>query len=203
MPDVEASFDIDQSVDRVWGFFQNVPEVVTCMPGLELIGQTGADTYEGRVKIKLGPINAAFQGEATIVDNDADTHSARIEAKGVDRQGGNRASAAVTYQVSGHDGGARVTLSGDIKLTGALAQMGRSGIIQDVANQLTVQFADHLRAKLAATGGDEIGEHASEPGSASTPTPTEAVSISGGRLALNILWSRLKRALDFLFGRVD
>ena len=153
MPDIEASFEIDQPVDRVWDFFQKVPEVVTCMPGLEFIGQTGDATYEGKVKIKLGPITAAFKGEATIVGNSADTRSARIEAKGVDRQGGNRASADVTYEISEHAGGVHVRLFGDIKLTGALAQMGRGGIIQDVANQLTVQFADNLRAKLAA--GDQ------------------------------------------------
>lgn len=196
MPDIEASFDIDQSVDRVWEFFQDVPEVVTCMPGLELIGQTGDDAYEGKVKIKLGPITAAFQGEATIVDRDALTHSARIEAKGVDRQGGNRASAEVTYEISANENGTRVKLSGDIKLTGALAQMGRSGIIQDVANQLTSQFADHLRAKLAASES----ETASLPETTPVQPPPPA-SISGGSLALGILWSRVKRAFAFLFGR--
>ena len=200
MPAIEASFDIDQPVDRVWEFFQNVPEVVTCMPGLELIGQTGDATYEGKVKIKLGPINAAFQGEATILDNNADAHSARIEAKGVDRQGGNRASAEVTYEITTHTGGAHVRLSGDIKLTGALAQMGRSGIIQDVANQLTVQFADDLRTKLAAASPSS-GQTSSDTDTAPPPQPQEAASISGGSLVLSILWSRLKRAFGFLVGR--
>ena len=200
MPDIEASFDIDQPVNRVWDFFQNIPAVVTCMPGLELVGQTGDASYEGKVKIKLGPINAAFQGEATIVDNSAETHSARIEAKGVDRKGGNRATADVSYQISGHTGGAHVRLFGDIKLTGALAQMGRSGIIQDVANQLTVQFADNLRAKLAARD-ESAGNTSPETASAPSPQPKEAASISGGSLMLGIFLSRLKRALAFLVGR--
>ena len=200
MPDIEASFEIDQPVDRVWDFFQKVPEVVTCMPGLEFIGQTGDATYEGKVKIKLGPITAAFKGEATIVGNSADTRSARIEAKGVDRQGGNRASADVTYEISEHAGGVHVQLFGDIKLTGALAQMGRSGIIQDVANQLTVQFADNLRAKLAA-GDQSPATTSPETRSAPSPPPADAASISGGSLVLGIFWSRLKRTLAFLLGR--
>ena len=200
MPNIEASFEIEQPVDRVWDFFQKVPEVVTCMPGLEFIGQTGDATYEGKVKIKLGPITAAFKGEATIVGNSADARSARIEAKGVDRQGGNRASADVTYEISEHAGGAHVRLFGDIKLTGALAQMGRSGIIQDVANQLTVQFADNLRAKLAA-GDQSVAKTSPETRSAPSLQPADPASISGGSLVLGILWSRLKRALAFLIGR--
>ena len=61
MPDVEASFHIDQPASRVWDFFQDVPEVVTCMPGTELLDQTGAATYKGKVTVKLGPVTAAFE----------------------------------------------------------------------------------------------------------------------------------------------
>ena len=68
VPDIEASFTIDQPVGRVWEFFQDVPEVVTCMPGTELIAQTGESTYKGKVTVKLGPVTAAFEGEATIVE---------------------------------------------------------------------------------------------------------------------------------------
>ncbi len=199
MPDIEASFDIDQPFERVWDFFQQVPQVVTCMPGLELIGQTGAASYEGRVKIKLGPINAAFQGEATIVNIDARAHSAHIEAKGVDRQGGSRASAEVTYEVSAGDAGAHVRLYGNIKLTGALAQMGRSGIVQDVADRLTVQFADNLRIKLATVATADDAETAPATPAPSAGNPT----ISGANLVLGILWSRVKRAFAFIFGRTD
>ena len=192
MPHIEASFDIDQPLERVWDFFQDVPELVTCMPGLELTGRTGAAGYQGRVKVRLGPIIAAFEGEATIVDVDARAHLARIEAAGVDRRGGNRASADVAYEIGAGAAGTHVRLYGDIKLSGALAQMGRSGIIQDVANELTVQFADNLRVKLASPVGD-IG--------AAPAAGAESASISGARLALGILWSRVKRALASIFGR--
>ena len=191
MPHIEASFDIDQPLERVWDSFQDIPELVTCMPGLELTGRTGAVSYQGRIKVRLGPISAAFEGEATIVDVDARAHSARIEATGVDRRGGNRANAEVTYEIGTGAPGTHVRLYGDIKLSGALAQVGRSGIIQDVANELTVQFADNLRVKLAAPAGD-IG---------ATPAGAESASISGARLALGILWSRVKRALASIFGR--
>lgn len=219
MPEVSQSFDIDQPVERVWAFFQDVPQVVTCMPGLELTQQTGENTYLGKVRIRLGPVTAAFEGEATILEIDPAAHRARIEAKGVDRKGGSRASAAVTYQLGAVAEGTRVTLAGDIKLTGALAQIGRTGIIQDVAAQLTAQFAQALRAKLAAQAPQpaapssspapaaEDQEAASVPGTQPLPQgagqSTEPVRagaapapVSATRFLLAILWRRIKR----LFG---
>lgn len=196
MPDVKASFDINQPIERVWNFFQDIPQVVTCMPGLELIGQTGDSSYEGKVKIKLGPITAAFQGEATILSVDPTAYSARIEATGVDSQGGNRAAAELNYEITNGEQGTHVGLYGNIKLTGALAQMGRSGIIQDVANQLTIQFADNLRGKLSIEA--PTADHAA----AAPAAPTNA-SISGTSLVLGILWSRLKRTFMFILGRPD
>ena len=194
MPDVEASFHIDQPANRVWDFFQDVPEVVTCMPGTELLDQTGAATYKGKVTVKLGPVTAAFEGEASIVETDPDARMARIDAAGVDRRGNNRAKASVTYEVNEDAGGSRVRIHGSIKLTGALAQMGRGGIIQDVANLLTVQFSERLHDKLAR----------SDPGvdtAADAQAPPRA--IEGARLTQFIIFARIKRLLASLFGRAS
>jgi carbon monoxide dehydrogenase subunit G len=202
VPEVSQSFTIDQPVGGVWAFFQDVPQVVTCVPGLELIGQTGAATYQGRVKVRLGPILAAFEGEATIVEADATQHRARIDAKGVDRKGGSRATASLGYVLTPEGTGTTVALSGDIKLAGALAQIGRTGIIQDVAAQLTEEFAKALRARLAAAApaaAPGLGAAPGPPGaSAPTPAPTpppQPTAVSGGRFLLAILWRRLKRLL--------
>lgn len=174
MPEVSQSFDIAQPVERVWAFFQDVPQVVTCMPGLELTGQTGENAYQGKVRMRLGPITAAFEGEATILEADAAARSARIEARGIDRKGGSRASAAVVYTLAATGAGTTVTLAGDIKLTGALGQIGRTGIIQDVAAQLTAQFAEALRTKLDAAAPLQ------DSSSFSPPPDPESVEGAGG-----------------------
>ena len=192
VPDIEASFNIDQPPGRVWEFFQDVPEVVTCMPGMELLGQTGEATYRGKVTVKLGPVTAAFEGEATIAETDHEARTARIEASGVDRRGGNRAKASVGYEVQEQDGASLVRLSGDIKLSGALAQIGRSGIIQDVANHLTAQFAERLRNKLAL-GGQEA-----DAGADGQDLPQ---AIEGTRLTRIAIVGWVKRLLGLLIGR--
>jgi uncharacterized protein len=146
-------------------------------------------------------VTAAFEGEATILAVDEAAHRARIEAKGVDRKGGSRASASMTYVLAAAGGGTSVKLDGDIKLTGALAQIGRTGIIQDVAAQLTEEFAKALRAKLAASAAPASTEAAAAPGATSAAAPPTAAAVSGGRFLLAILWRRLKRALKTLSHR--
>ena len=192
MPDIEASFSIDQPASRVWDFFQDVPEVVTCMPGTELLGQTGEATYQGKVTVKLGPVTAAFEGDATIAETDHEARTARIEASGIDRRGGNRAKASIAYQIQEQDGGSFVRLSGEIKLSGALAQIGRSGIVQDVADHLTAQFAERLRNKLARDG-DEADD------SAGAQDPPQA--IAGSQLTRIVVVAWFRRLLAALVGR--
>ena len=192
MPDVEASFHIDQPPGRVWGFFQDVPEVVTCMPGTVLLGQSGEATYQGKVTVKLGPVTAAFEGEATIAETDHEARTARIEATGIDRQGNNRAKASVAYEIHAQDGGSQVRLHGTIRLTGALAQMGRGGIVQDVANHLTAQFAERLRDKLAQ-GGHEAG--------AGVDVQEAPQAIEGTQLTRIVIVAWIRRIVGILLGR--
>ena len=192
MPDIEASFTIDQPVGRVWEFFQDVPEVVTCMPGTELIAQTGEATYKGKVTVKLGPVTAAFEGEATIVEADQASRIARIDATGIDRRGGNRAKASVTYEIHERDGGSHVRLSGAIKLSGALAQIGRGGIVQDVANHLAAQFSERLRDKLARSG---------QEADADADAQDSPQAIAGAHLTRAIAVAWIRRLVAALLGR--
>ena len=205
MPEIEQSFDIDQPPEKVWRFFQDVPCVVTRMPGLEYSGlkadALGSEIHRGKVRIKLGPVSAAFEGEAAILESDDGARSARIEGKGIDKRGGSRASASVVYKIVENGGGSRVQLDADIKLSGALAQMGRTGIVQDVAAQITEQFAASLRAMLAADGDAQTAAVDAELAGAKAPAsapPPPAVprEIRGDALLLKVLWRRFK----ILFG---
>ncbi|MDP7344801.1 MAG: SRPBCC family protein, partial [Alphaproteobacteria bacterium] len=195
MPEINQSFDIDQPPESVWRFFQDVPHVVTCMPGLEYggarSGEDGEEIHGGKVRIRLGPVSAAFEGEATIPESDDAARTARIEGKGIDKRGGSRASASVAYKIVDNGGASRVEINADIKLSGALAQMGRTGIVQDVAAQITEQFAASLRATLAA---ETAATETAEPGSsaASPPPPPVPTEIRGEALLLKIIWRRIK-----------
>ena len=67
-----------------------------------------------------------------------------------------------------------------------LAQFGRSGLVEDVANRLTAAFVQNLEARLA-------GETAA--------AGQVATEFNAGSLVTAVVVSRIKRMLAKLFGR--
>ena len=197
MPRISESFTIARPLSQVWAYLQDIPQVVTCLPGLELTGQPAAQVFAGKLKIKLGAVTAAFEGEATIVAIDESRHETRIKGKGTDRKGGSRAQAEFVYRLDGGDE-TRVSVDADITLSGPLAQFGRTGILQDVARELTAQFATNLEAKLAAAvilpeaSAGPLEPPATPPGNAAS------AALSGSRLLWFLLRGRLRAVLRIL-----
>lgn len=157
MPEISESFNIAQPVNRVWALLQNIPEVMTCLPGAQFTGQSAEDVYGGKVTVKLGAVTASFEGEATVLERDETTHTCSFNGKGIDKRGGSRAQATFSYRLSEIDGGTHVIVDANIKLTGKFAQMGRTGIFNDVAHQMTGEFAANLEQKLQADVNIESG----------------------------------------------
>lgn len=200
MPDISQEFEIQQPSVAVWEFLQNIPEVVTCIPGFVLTGQESATKYQGNVKIRLGPIVGSFEGEAEIVEIDSKLMTTKIEGQGLDRKGGSRASATVIYTVEDIDNGSLVKISAEMKLTGALAQMGRTGIVQDVAGQITADFAKNLNSKISTlTPENSIEKGVSSNVKAEEATPIQ--NISGNEISIIKILGRLViRVIQRLFG---
>lgn len=183
MPQITQSFEVDQPVQVVWDFFQSVPQVAECMPGVELTETAGDGVYKGKMKVKLGPISAQFQGEARIEDLDEAARTGSISAKGADQKGGSRASATVKYALVAAGEATNVDISADIHLQGSMAQFGRTGLIQDVSSQLTREFAGCLGQKLMAATPEAAAE-------------VKAGEVKGFSLFFSSLWARIRR----LFG---
>lgn len=93
--------------------------------------------------------------------------------------------------------GTQVEVEADITLSGPLAQFGRTGILNDVARELTVQFAANLEAKLADAAATEALSASAAPSTA--PLPPPAAALSATRLLYVLIKGRL-RALCRLLG---
>jgi len=176
------SFTISHPPAEVWAYLGDVRKVAGCMPGAAVTATMG-DRVEGRIRVKLGPIAAAFAGEGRITRQD-DERRATIVGQGRDAQSASRARGRIDYVVrDAADGGARVEVEIGYALAGALAQFGRGGIVEGLASQLTAEFARNLEARLS--GRAETGE--SEDGAGAEPAALDA-----GGLIWSVLWTRLR-----------
>lgn len=177
---------VDRPVDEVWAFLTDVPAVVACIPGAELTGERGDGVYTGVFHVRIGPMTATLEGEGRLERDDA-AKSGRLSGKGVDRAGGSRASVAMQYAVSAENGGSAIAVTADVTLTGRLGQVGRTGLVKDIAGQLTREFAANLEARLGAGDAPQHQE---------APRPFDA-----GGAATRSLWTRLVAWVKRLLGR--
>lgn len=190
--EIKNSFEIPLPPDDAWNVLMDIPRIAPCMPGAELTGQTADDEYQGKVSVRLGPVALSFGGVATFVERDDTAKHAKVKAQGSDQKGRGAASGLVSFQLSPSGQGSRIDLTTEVTLTGLVAQYGRgAGVIQGVANEICRQFAENLRATVAAPPAPA----AAGPGAASVRTPPAAAAkpIGGFGLAMKLLWQSISR----------
>ncbi len=96
---IAHEFEVQRPIEQVWDFFQDVPSVAQCLPGAEITEDKGDGVYGGKLGVKLGPLTATFEGEATVTPDEAN-RTASIKGKGVDRRGGSRGQVTVDYRLA-------------------------------------------------------------------------------------------------------
>lgn len=149
---INNSFEVPLPPDQAWKVLMDIPRIAPCMPGAELTDVIDQNTYNGKVAVRLGPVALTFAGTVKFTEKDDTGHKARVNAQGKDAKGRGGAHANVDFGIETAPGGSRVVVKTDLTLSGAVAQYGRaSGMIQDVAQQLIGQFANALKAQLAAS----------------------------------------------------
>jgi len=143
-------FTVAYRADDVFALFGRIDDVARCLPGASITARPSADSVEGAIRVKVGPIAAAFAGTARITRDEA-ARSGRIIGAGADAGGRSTTQGMISYRVTDGPsvGTARVELQVGYTLKGALAQFGRPGLVRDLAARITAQFAANLEASLA------------------------------------------------------
>ena len=142
-------FIVNRPIDTTWAVLTDVERIAPCLPGAQLQEIEG-DEFRGVVKVKLGPVSAAFKGQAVFLERDDAGHRAVLKGEGRDTGGKGNASALITAELESVSGDVtRCKVSTDLQVTGKMAQFGR-GIMADVSEKLMNEFATNLNAMLAA-----------------------------------------------------
>lgn len=186
---LENAFEVAAAPEVVWAYLLDVEKVVPCMPGAELTEVLSETSWKGRVRMALGPVSLSYAGTVEIENRDDAGRSVRMRAKGTEASGKGMAAATVTSTVKEGQSGSRVEIVTDLTITGPAAQFGR-GMVADVSQRFTDEFAACLGQRLAGPSGDG-GEGAGGEAAA----PATAKPISGLRLGIWALWRAFLRAL--------
>ncbi|RZN10502.1 carbon monoxide dehydrogenase [Bradyrhizobium genosp. SA-3] len=180
---LDQRFTLPHAPAKVFAMFDDIAAIAACLPGVSLTGPPLPERVEGSIRVRLGPIAAAFEGAAR-VECDPATLSGRIIGIGTDQRSHSATQGEIRYRLVPLEGGAAtaVELSVGYTLTGMLAQVGRPGLVRDLARRLVAEFATNLdRHMSGATSGQ-----------------TAAAELSFWSIASDVLRARLAR----VFGRV-
>jgi hypothetical protein len=149
---LENSFEVTASPEAAWELLMDVPRVIPCMPGAELIETVDETHWKSRMRVKLGPISLSFLTDVSREEVDEAERRVVLATKAREERGRGAASATVESSLSSAEEGTQVTIVTDLALTGMAAQFGR-GLIHDVTAQLLEKFASCLEQQLAAEPG--------------------------------------------------
>jgi carbon-monoxide dehydrogenase small subunit len=190
---LRQSFTVDHPRDKVWAFFGRLGEVTLCLPGASVVGTPTEDHIDMRIRVKVGPIVAEFEGAADAV-RDASRYEGRISGGARDARSSSTTRGEIRYVLSEEKGGTATRADVDVgfTLTGPLAQFSRSSIVQDIARRMTAAFAQNLQARLeapASAAGDHAGARA------------PAHELNATSLVFSVLWERIRSALRAVFRR--
>jgi carbon monoxide dehydrogenase subunit G len=171
----ENTFIVQAPVAEVWDLLLDVERIAPCMPGAQVLEQTGDDAYKVAVKIRLGPMTMNYKGDVEILDKDAGAHQATMRAKAKEARGQGTASADIRMALREQPGGTEASIITSMQMSGKAAAMGQ-GVIKDVAASLTDTFAQNL-AGMVERGG--AAEAAPPPAVAAAPAAAPAAPAAG------------------------
>jgi len=152
-------FTVNVPVAEAWKILTNVELIAPCLPGAQLQEVEG-DTYRGVVKVKVGPIQAQFKGQASFLERNDVDHKAVLKGEGRDTGGKGNASALITAQLTSISAtSTKVEVNTDLAITGKVAQFGR-GAMADISDKLLAQFSENLNTLISEIPSDTAAEPA-------------------------------------------
>jgi carbon-monoxide dehydrogenase small subunit len=192
MTTIEQTFTVEFPREQVWKFFGKLDEVTLCLPGASLLAPPTETHVEPKLRIKVGPIVADFEGTAD-VERDPANYVGTIFGSARDTKSASATRGEIRYtlvETTTDEGAAatRVDVQVGFALTGPLAQFSRSSIVLDIAKRMTDAFASNLRARLSHPAG----------GNGAPPMP--AAELNAGALVFSVIRDRIVGFFRKLFG---
>ena len=96
----ENTFDVEAPIDEVYAALLDVERVAPCVPGAEVLEQTGDDAYKVGIKVKVGPMSMQYKGDVEVVEQDPSAHRAVLRTKMREARGQGTANADVVMNLS-------------------------------------------------------------------------------------------------------
>ncbi|MEM6704826.1 MAG: SRPBCC domain-containing protein [Acidobacteriota bacterium] len=173
-----GDYILDAPRELVWRALLDPNVLSKTLPGCEDLREVGENQYEGRLKMKVGPVQGVFEGEVQLSNIDApNSYDLTIEGKGAPGfMNGNG-----TLTLADDPGGTKLTYEIDAQVGGRIASVGQR-LVESSAKVITKQGLKGLDQQIRGLKESEpvaeesVTETAVEAAPSETETPEPATA---------------------------
>ena len=144
----EHTVTVDAPRQKVRDFLDDFEKAAKCVPGLEEVKEIEPDLFEGRVRLRLGPLGFSISGRAKL-ERGAEDEGWKLKGEGRDR----RIGAGVVADVEANlkelsPNTTEVAMLADVQFSGRLAELGQP-LIKRKSDAMVKEFAENLKKALS------------------------------------------------------
>ena len=171
MIEINERLELEVPAGDAWVVLSDPHEVVSCIPGAELISENEDGSYDGKLLVQFGPMRVGFKARVVLTLDD-ETHSGTIEARGKDNHGATKMRTEAQFAVEPNGGEACVVgLTAQVHITGRLASQIESGagvVVRRMTGEFTTRFMAKfsepvMEAPISVPSGAELAAGAAQP----------------------------------------
>jgi carbon monoxide dehydrogenase subunit G len=177
---IEERYVVRAPVEAVWGHLIDPRRVVASVPGGELEAVVDERTYDGRVRIAVGPFTLAYSGRVHLDAVDAAARRVRIVGEARESAGPGAARLTLdSWLTALPDGGTEVVAEASVDVSGHMVGLGR-GVLEQLGHVLFRELASSVRETVEA-------EEAARAAGAPPPPPARRAPLRAIPLVLQAL----------------
>jgi uncharacterized protein len=126
----------------------DVPKVAQSLPGVESVSKVDDTTYQGMLKVRVGPIALNLAGKIIVEEQDKENWRASLRAEANDRRAAGAVkgkTSMILKQVSANE--TELVVESDVNILGKIGEFGQP-IIRKKADSMLKEFVENIKKQL-------------------------------------------------------
>jgi uncharacterized protein len=142
------SAQIPVAREPLWEFLMDVPKVAQSLPGVESVSKIDDTTYEGALKVRVGPIALNLLGKIIVEEQDKENWRATLRAEANDRRAAGAVKGKTTMMLKVLDSNqTELVVETDVNILGKIGEFGQP-IIRKKADSMLKEFVENIKKQL-------------------------------------------------------
>lgn len=141
---------VSAPIEEVWQVVRDIPNAASCIPGAQEVRAADGGRYEGKIRVRVGPIAIELEGAVALKTENAITRHLVMDVEGSARRVGGGVTGSMELQLKELDQNqTELWVTADLVFLGRLGELGQP-LVRKKAEDLLKEFAKNLSESTQA-----------------------------------------------------